>query len=99
MKQECIQVDGLVTNNLSNGAFEVALLDKHGEENGHVIRATLSGKIRSKNIRISTGDKVALEMSVYDLTLGRITWRYNTNMDGTPNPMREKKATNPRKKK
>ena len=98
MKQDCIKVDGLVTNNLSNGMFELALLDKAGEENGHVIRATLSGKIRSKNIRISTGDKVQVEMSVYDLNLGRIVWRYNERLDGTPNPMTEKKTTNPKKR-
>lgn len=98
MKENGIKVDGLVTNNLSNGMFEVALLDKDGEENGHIIRATLSGKIRSKNIRISTGDKVQVEMSVYDLNLGRIVYRYNIRLDGTPNPMSEKKTTNPKKR-
>ena len=99
MKQDCIKVDGMVTNNLSNGMFEVALLDKEGVENGHVIRATLGGKVRSKNIRISTGDRVSLEMSVYDLCLGRIVWRYDVNHDGTPNPQKEFRVTNPRRRK
>ena len=99
MKQDCIKVEGIVTNNLSNGMFEVVLVDNDGEQNGHVVRASLGSKIRMHNIRISTGDRVSLEMSVYDLTNGRIVYRHDINLDGTPNPMKARKATNSRKRK
>ncbi|MBO4562310.1 MAG: translation initiation factor IF-1, partial [Clostridia bacterium] len=58
-----------VTNTFPNTMFEVTL------ENGHRIIATISGKLRQNFIRILTGDKVTVELSPYDLTRGRITWR------------------------
>jgi len=69
-KQGVIKQDGQVTEALSNAMFRVEL------ENGHVITATISGKMRMYYIRILPGDKVAVEMSPYDLTRGRITYRY-----------------------
>ena len=68
-KQDVIEVEGLVTNTFPNTMFEVTL------ENGHKIIATISGKLRQNFIRILTGDKVTVELSPYDLTSGRITWR------------------------
>ncbi len=69
-KQELIKQDGIIQEALSNAMFRVTL------ENGHVIVATISGKMRMNYIRILPGDKVAVEMSPYDLTRGRITYRY-----------------------
>lgn len=69
-KQEPIVVDGKVIESLPNTMFRVEL------ENGHVILATLSGKMKMHFIRIMPGDKVKLEMSPYDLTKGRISFRY-----------------------
>lgn len=69
-KQELIKQDGVVSEALSNAMFRVTL------ENGHIVTATISGKMRMNYIRILPGDKVALEMSPYDLTRGRITYRY-----------------------
>ncbi len=69
-KQELIKQDGLVTEALANAMFRIRL------ENDHVIVATISGKMRMHYIRILPGDKVAVEMSPYDLTRGRITYRY-----------------------
>ena len=68
-KDDVIQVDGVVTDKLPNAEFKVEL------ENKHVIRAHISGKLRLNNIRVLPGDKVMIEMSPYDLTKGRITWR------------------------
>ena len=68
-KHDVIEVEGLVTNTFPNTMFEVTL------ENGHKIIATISGKLRQNFIRILTGDKVTVELSPYDLTRGRITWR------------------------
>ena len=65
-----IQQDGIIRESLSNAMFRVEL------ENGHVITAHISGKMRMHYIRILPGDKVKLEMSPYDLTKGRITFRY-----------------------
>ncbi len=65
-----IQQDGTIEEALSNAMFRVRL------ENGHLIVATISGKMRMHYIRILPGDKVAVEMSPYDLTRGRITYRY-----------------------
>ena len=64
-----IEVEGLVTDLYPNAMFEVEL------ENGHKILANISGKLRMNFIRILPGDKVTVEMSPYDLTRGRITWR------------------------
>jgi len=69
-KQGSIQQDGTVTESLGNAMFRVEL------ENGHVIIAHISGKMRMHYIKILPGDRVRLEMSPYDLTKGRITFRY-----------------------
>ena len=69
-KQAKIEQDGTVVEALSNAMFRVEL------ENGHEITAHLSGKMRLHYIRILTGDKVRVEMSPYDLTKGRISFRY-----------------------
>jgi len=69
-KKNLIEQDGSVTEALSNATFRVQL------ENGHIIVATISGKMRMNYIRILPGDKVKVEMSPYDLTRGRITYRY-----------------------
>lgn len=68
-KEEPIQVEGVVTESLPNATFRVEL------ENGHKILAHISGKMRKHFIRILPGDKVSIEMSPYDLTKGRITYR------------------------
>ena len=70
-KTDVIEVEGLVTDLYPNAMFEVEL------ENGHKILANISGKLRMNFIRILPGDKVTVEMSPYDLTRGRITWRAN----------------------
>jgi len=69
-KEEPIQMTGEVAEALPNAMFRVAL------ENGHEIICHVSGKIRMNYIRILPGDKVAVELSPYDLTRGRITYRY-----------------------
>lgn len=69
-KQDLIKQDGVIEEALSNAMFRVRL------ENDHQIVATISGKMRMNYIRILPGDKVAVEMSPYDLTRGRITYRY-----------------------
>ena len=68
-KTDVIEVEGVVTDSYPNAMFEVEL------ENGHKILANISGKLRMNFIRILPGDKVTVEMSPYDLTRGRITWR------------------------
>ncbi len=68
-KQDVIEVEGIVKEALPNTQFKVEL------QNGHVILAVISGKLRMNFIRILPGDKVTVEMSPYDLTRGRITWR------------------------
>jgi len=69
-KQDLIKLDGIIEEALSNAMFRVRL------ESGHLITATISGKMRMHYIRILPGDKVAVEMSAYDLTRGRINYRY-----------------------
>ena len=69
-KQEAIEQEGKIIEALSNAMFRVEL------ENGHVVTAHISGKMRMHYIRILPGDKVKVEMSPYDLTKGRITFRY-----------------------
>jgi len=69
-KQESIQVEGVVVETLPNASFEVKL------ENNHIILAHISGKMRMNYIRILPGDKVLIELSPYDLTRGRIVYRY-----------------------
>ena len=68
-KQDVIELEGIVNEALPNAMFHVEL------PNGHVILAHISGKLRMNFIRILPGDKVTVEMSPYDLTRGRITWR------------------------
>ena len=69
-KQPSIEQDGVITEALSNAMFRVEL------ENGHIITAHISGKLRMHSIKILPGDKVRVDMSPYDLTKGRITFRY-----------------------
>ena len=69
-KQKAIEQDGVVTEALSNAMFRVKL------DNGHIVTAHISGKMRMYYIRLLPGDKVKLEMSPYDLTKARITFRY-----------------------
>jgi translation initiation factor IF-1 len=68
-KEEAIQMDGVVTETLPNTTFRVEL------DNGHVVMAHISGKMRKHYIRILTGDRVTVELTPYDLTKGRITYR------------------------
>ena len=68
-KQASIEQDGTIVEALSNAMFRVEL------ENGHVVVAHISGKMRKNYIRILTGDKVTVEMTPYDLTKGRIIFR------------------------
>ena len=68
-KEDNIELEGLVVETLPNTTFKVKL------ENDHIITAHISGKMRKNYIRILTGDKVKVEMSPYDLTKGRITFR------------------------
>lgn len=69
-KQSSIEQDGTIIEALSNAMFRVEL------ENGHIIIAHISGKMRMNYIRILPGDRVKVEMSPYDLSKGRITYRY-----------------------
>ena len=69
-KQGGITQDGTITENLSNAMFRVEL------ENGHVVTAHLSGKMRMHYIKLLPGDRVKLELSPYDLSKARITYRY-----------------------
>ena len=68
-KADNIELQGTVVEALPNATFKVEL------QNGHIISAHISGKLRMNYIRILPGDKVTIEMSPYDLTKGRITWR------------------------
>ncbi len=70
MAKDAIEVEGVVTEVLPNANFRVEL------ENGHEILAYLSGKMRKFYIRVLEGDRVKYEMSPYDLSRGRITYRY-----------------------
>ena len=69
-KQAAIEQEGTIIEALSNAMFRVEL------ENGHVVTAHISGKMRKNYIRILTGDKVTVEMTPYDLTKGRINYRF-----------------------
>jgi len=69
-KEDTIQVEGKVLEPLPNAMFRVEL------DNGHVVLAHISGKMRMHFIKILPGDRVTLELSPYDLTRGRITYRY-----------------------
>ena len=69
-KEEAIEVQGTVVEPLPNAMFRVEM------ENGHKVLAHVSGKMRMHHIRIMLGDKVTMELSPYDLTRGRITYRF-----------------------
>ncbi|MFA5833720.1 MAG: translation initiation factor IF-1 [Bacteroidota bacterium] len=69
-KQDAIKIDGVISDTLPNASFRVRL------DNGHEILAHISGKMRMHYIKILVGDKVTVELSPYDLTKGRITYRY-----------------------
>ena len=69
-KADVIEIEGVVAEKLPNAMFKVEL------ENGHIVLATISGKLRMNYIRILPGDRVTVEISPYDLTRGRITFRY-----------------------
>ena len=68
-KADVIEIEGVVVEKLPNEMFKVEL------ENGHIVLAHISGKLRMNFIKILPGDKVTLEMSPYDLSKGRIVWR------------------------
>ena len=68
-KADVIEIEGTVVEKLPNAMFKVEL------ENGHQVLAHISGKLRTNFIKIRPGDKVTLELSPYDVTKGRITWR------------------------
>lgn len=68
-KADMIEVEGTVVETLPNAEFKVQI------QGNHIIKAYISGKLRMNFIRIMPGDKVTIEMSPYDLTKGRITWR------------------------
>ncbi len=68
-KEDVIEVEGIVDDALPNAKFRVKL------ENGHMVTAHISGKLRQNYIKILPGDRVTLELSPYDLSKGRITWR------------------------
>ena len=69
-KEDVIEMQGEVMENLPNATFRVKL------ENGHIIHCFISGKMRMNYIRIAPGDKVQVELTPYDLARGRITYRY-----------------------
>ena len=68
-KDDVIEFEGVVTDALPNATFKVKL------PNGHIVTAHISGKLRLNWIKILPGDRVTIEVSVYDLSKGRITWR------------------------
>jgi translation initiation factor IF-1 len=70
LAKEAIEIEGTVTEVLPNATFRVEL------ENGHEVLAYLSGKMRQNYIRVLEGDRVKVELSPYDLTRGRVTYRY-----------------------
>jgi len=76
-KEDVIEIQGTVNETLPNAMFRVSL------DNGHKILAHISGKMRMHFIRILPGDKVTVELSPYDLTRGRITYRFVKRRDGS----------------
>ena len=84
-KQQVIKQDGIIEEALSNAMFRVRL------ENDHMLIATISGKMRMNYIRILPGDKVSVEMSPYDLSRGRITYRYKYYQEKGQWPQKNKK--------
>ena len=72
-KDDVIEFEGVVVEALPNACFKVKL------PNGHMVTAHISGKLRMNSIQIVPGDKVTVEVSIYDLNKGRITWRLREN--------------------
>lgn len=72
MKEEAVELEGVITDVLPSTTFRVTL------ENGHIVMATLCGKMRRFRIRVLDGDRVKVEVSPYDLSRGRITFRHKT---------------------
>jgi len=83
-KEELLEMQGVVEDVLPDGRFRVQL------ENGHEMIAYTAGKMKKNHIRILLGDKVTLELSPYDLTKGRITFRHIENR-GTPAPQQRRR--------
>ncbi len=79
-KEEAIEMEGVVIESLPNTNFKVKL------DNGHVVNAHISGRMRKHYIRILLGDRVTVQLTPYDLTKGRITFR---NRDGAGKPVEE----------
>lgn len=75
-KEDVIRVDGIVKESLSNAMFRIEI------EGGHLVLGHISGKMRMNYIKILVGDRVALELSPYDLKRGRIVLRYKNNVQG-----------------
>ena len=75
-KADVVKVKGVVRDVQPGSMFKVELCDDNDNPTGHEIRATISGKLRMNLIKILRGDMVDVEVSVYDLKNGRITWRY-----------------------
>jgi translation initiation factor IF-1 len=76
-KEDNIEMEGVIVETLPNTTFKVKL------ENGHMVTAHISGKIRKNYIRILTGDKVTVELTPYDLTKGRIIFRHKESPAGS----------------
>ncbi len=83
-KEELLEMNGVVDEVLPDSRFRVTL------ENGHVLIAYSAGKMRKNHIRIIAGDKVSLELSPYDLSKGRITFRHIENRTPGPAPQRRR---------
>lgn len=83
-KEELLEMNGVVTEVLPDSRFRVSL------DNGHQMVAYTAGKMRKHHIRILAGDKVSLEMSPYDLSKGRITFRHLEGRPQTTTPMRRR---------
>ncbi len=77
-KEEAIEMEGIVIENLPNTHFKVEL------ENGHVVIAHISGRMRKNYIRILMGDRVTVQLTPYDLTKGRIVFRNREKKEATP---------------
>lgn len=93
MKQENIELEGTVQEDLGNTTFRVAL-----DNIENTILCTISGKIRKNFVRILVGDRVKLEVSPYDLTRGRITFRYPSTTAGGNNKNKSVDKKNKRRK-
>ena len=87
-KEDHIEMEGTVIETLPNTMFRVQL------ENGHIVTAHISGKMRKHYIRILTGDKVTVQLTPYDLSKGRITYRCNTAPRIPQSPDKKQKHSN-----